>query len=176
MKSFVSKFNPVAGLFVLGAAVPAAVYLIGIITSLLWAIVGLLLFPGSTIQDAFLNIMAIISLVLQCVGVMILTVLLTVFSDFKAKHVLLSLPVTAALFFLVERFFFGNVLNYLVDFAFFRKLYKYIGLDNANEETYLKMRPYLIDTLMLTAGSAVLVLLAWGVVRIIIRREEKQET
>lgn len=173
MKNFNTQFRPVAGLFVLGAAVPVSVYLIGFIFPILLALPAmlLLLLFGSNILGVYVNGAAIVCLVLQCVGIVVLTVFFTVFFNLRVYHVLPSLAVTAAAFFLVQRYFrFISAANFPESGVFFPKLYKYVGLAHVNDEMYLEMRLYLITTLLLTAGSAVVVLLAWSVVRIKIRR------
>lgn len=173
MKSFYTKFNPVAGSFVLGAAVPVAVYAIGFIAFLVWSLVSLLLFPfyygGQFDADAFGNITAIIATALQVFAITLLTLILSVFSKMKIYHVLLAAFVSFLLFFIVERFLpkvrWSNFPETIVIFpALFKR--KGINYGAISVTDFVAQRYYLITTLLLSAACMLIVLTTWVIYQI----------
>ena len=168
MKNYGSKFNPFAGAAILGAVTPVAVYIIGFLAFLVWCVVALLLFPffyGGQLDDtAFLNITAIASLMLLVVFVIIATLVLSVFSDLKIYHLLISAGISGVLFFIVERFIPKiRWINLPWQMMIFERLFT--NVKYSREDVFIEKRLYLITTPILTGTYFAISLVTWGIYR-----------
>lgn len=182
MKNYDSKFNPFLGAGLLGAAVPVAVYLIGFIALLMWVAAITFLFPffygGQLNENTFSNITAIITTVFQVLSITFLALAITYFSRMKIYHVLLSVAVSSALFFLVERFMPAvRWANFPEVRVIFPVLFEKWGInyDVLSKGQFIELKIYLTTTLLLSAACALIVLIAWTIMHFAARKERKAE-
>lgn len=173
MKNYDSKFNPFLGAGILGVATPMAVYLIGFLVTLLCGFVMILLFPlfygGIFNEVAFENITAVVSAVLQVLAVVIITLVLSVFSNPKIYHLLLSAVVSSILFLIAERFIpMVRGANYPWQWLFFPKLFANrisVRFNSLDTKQFVELRMYLATTLILTGTFFAVSLITWGIYR-----------
>ena len=178
MKNYDSNYNPFAGAGILGTVTPVAIYLIGCLAFLVWGGVTLLLLPwfmlGSLDEVAFMNVTAIVSLVLQVVFVIIATLVLSVFSDLKIYHLLISAAVSGMLFFIVERFIPKiRWINFPWQMMIFERLFT--NVTYSRNDVFIGKRLYLITTLILTGAFFAVSLITWGIYQIASRNKKPKE-
>lgn len=170
MKNYDSKFNPFVGAGILGVTVPVAVYVIGFITTLVWGLVSLFLFPfyysGRLDENAFGNITAIVGAVMQVSAIVLLTLILSVFAGMKIYHILLSAAISTSLFFLVERFIPDvRWVSFPEVHIIFPALFKRYGINygSLSKAEFVDRNIYLITTLLLSAACLLIVLTTWAI-------------
>lgn len=179
MKNYDSKINPFLGAGILGAAAPAAVYLIGFLAMLLWVAASLLFLPFYYLLDfdAITNAAAIIAAVLQAIAVVAFTLLISVFADLKIYHLLISAAVSGVLFFIVERFIPKvRWVNFPWQTAIFPKLFANqldVRFDSLTNSEFVEQRMYFKTAPILTGTFFAISLITWGIYRAASRNKQR---
>lgn len=180
MKNYDSKINPYLGVGILGAATPVAVYLIGFLATLLWGLVTILLFPlyysGILDENAFTNITGIVSLVLQVIAVVVLTLVMSVFADLKIYHLLISSAASGVLFLITERFFFKiKFVNFPWQMLIFPRLFAKYNYSSLKTSQLTELGMYLTTAMFLTGTFFAISLVTWGICRAALRKNQVKE-
>ncbi len=156
----------VARAFMLSTSVILAVYLTGFIVTLVYGLVSLVLyavgFDGSCNQA-----IGFIGCLLQCAVVAVVTIRWCVSFKLNIKHILISVPITAALFLFIERCFFSlHALNLPWSMLIFPQVFKSIELKEVTVQAFIDNQLYLLTTAILTTVNSVLMVLSWGFMRL----------
>ncbi len=174
MKNSNANYAPMVGAVGLGVSVVGIVYLIGSIVSLLFGLVALLVYATSA-DDRFLNTATgIVGCILQAIAIAVITMLIVRLCDMQIRHILLTLPITAVLFLLMERFcFMLHALNLPWSMLVFPEMFQVIGIEEeVTTQMFVEQHLYLMTAATLTAMSMVVVVFSWAVTHLKRRRQQ----